>query len=852
MKPKHRPDRKPKNSKAFFPQHFEEKVGYHEVQEQIAFFCANPVGKGLVFNLHASTNYAAIRHRLQRAQEMMALLQQTPNFPVLSVTDLRATVSRIARPGSRLEEEELYPLYRAIELCVLATGYLQKKEEEEYLYPALAQVPVLPEGLEQVSIAISNLLDKNEKIKDHATPLLAELRTEKKKVQQRMGLQMQTIWSEAVKMGYIESDMPHTIWEGRPVLPVIAGYKSKVSGLVHGQSATGKTLFIEPLEIVESNNRLREVQAEEERELIRILTQLTDELRPFLPGLEQMYLILGRIDALYAIAKYAIHEHAAVPRLHSRPQINWLQAIHPLLRRTLAQEQKEAVPLSISLHTPEQRILLISGPNAGGKSVCLKTVGLLQYMLQCGIPIPVSPDSEAGVFESIALSIGDDQSIENDLSTYSSHLKQMKHMAATAGPRTLLLIDEFGGGTEPEIGGAIAEGLLKHFSQHGAWGVITTHYRNLKEFAEQEEGVVNGAMLYNKQELRPLFVLSIGHPGSSFAIEIARKQGLPNSVLQYATDKVGKEVIQSDRYVQEIVRDKQEWQSKRARIENQEQKLESVIARYEQKLKSLQDQHQQIVAEAQQQATTLVEQSRSRIERTIREIVESKAEKEATKQARKELETYASQIQDTPHNNEKTQQIEREIAKLQRRAKRKNERKKQAETKPTTSAHLSTKKEPEQPPQEGDKVLIIPKNIKGVLVELNNDEAIVALGDVIKITCNKTDLKRLPKNNTSTKGAGLAKPKSNLIEQISTKRAHFSTELDLRGMRVSEADSAVQYYIDDAIALGVPQVRILHGTGTGALREAVRSLLAVLPGVASFHDEDVRYGGAGITVVQME
>ncbi len=848
-----RQSKKSKSRLYTYPQNFETKVGYTEVMYLITKYCTNAIGKELIHNLHATADVVAIKHRLQRVQEMISLLQEYPNLLVLSITDLRLALKRIATNGSSLEEDELPLLLHAITAFLSVVRVVgQKSDSDEWRYPALCKIPASSEGLQTVSNSIAILLDKSGRIKSTASSLLAQIRSEQSIVQQQIGNQMRRLMEEAVKNGFVTAESQPSLRDGRPVIPVISAHKRSIPGIVHDESATGKTLFIEPLEVVQSNNRLRELEAEERREIRRILQDLTTEIRPFVCNIEQMYLSLGRLDAVAAIARFAIEEKASVPEIHPRPCMDWQLAVHPLLRKALSSDKKEVVPLSIRLKYPNERILVVSGPNAGGKSVCLKTVGLLQYMLQCGLPVPMSPDSKVGVFDHIALDIGDDQSIEDDLSTYSSHLKHMKYMAAVSGRSTLLLIDEFGGGTEPEIGGAIAEGLLKLFNERGAWGVITTHYRNLKEFAETQPGVINGAMLYDKEHFRPLFSLSVGHPGSSFAVEIARKQGLPAVVLKYASEKVGLELVQSDKYVQDIARNKQLWDHKRVEIERREKQLDATIEVYEQKLRSLREKHNDIIERAKKEAAELLNNSRARIERTIKEIVESKAEKEQTKLSRKELLQYAQDLQEQELQTQQNLTIDREIEKLQRRARRKEEKQqKNKETEKSPEIDLSPSLPQPLLLREGDSVLIVSRGIRGTIISLNAKEAVVALSGNLKVTCKTSDLQPLS-GQEHKKENWMQKPQSNLIEHIREKRADFRQELDVRGMRALEAEQAVQYFIDDAVALGIGNVRILHGTGTGALRQSIRQLLPTIPGVASFHDEDVRFGGAGITVVHLE
>lgn len=490
---------------------------------------------------------------------------------------------------------------------------------------------------------IDSILDKFGKIKDSATMTLAGIRHEIAQTEGSISRTLYTILHAAQRDGLVDKDVAPTMRDGRLVIPVAPGLKRRIKGIVHDESATGKTVFIEPTEVVEANNKVRELEAAERREIIRILTVFSDEVRPHVQEILDSYLFLAQIDLIRAKAELAQEMQAFEPQVKSEPYIDWIRAIHPLLQRSLSKQDKKAIPLDIIL-TKEKRLLIISGPNAGGKSVCLKTVGLLQYMLQCGLSVPLGDRSTVGVFHHIMIDIGDEQSIADDLSTYSSHLLNMKNMMKQSDSRTLLLIDEFGGGTEPTIGGAIAEAVLKQFWQKQAFGVITTHYQNLKHFAEDHEGVVNGAMLYDRHQMQALFQLAIGQPGSSFAIEIARKTGIPEEVIKDASDIVGSDYIQSDKYLQDIVRDKRYWEGKRQTIHQHEKSLEGHIQRYETNLEEIERERKAILRRAQQQAEELLAEANRKIENTIREIKEAQAEKERTRLVREELQQFREQV----------------------------------------------------------------------------------------------------------------------------------------------------------------------------------------------------------------
>lgn len=841
-----------------YPPDYRDKVGYYDLLDLIAKECHNPMGRDLVGALTASSEPSLIRHRLERVREMSHLLSSTMEIPMRRVADMRPTLTTLRAEGSYLTEEELAQVAQAI------LGYegwyrLLTKEQNQFgaatpLYPNLSRLVVGNEGLVEIARSIQRKLDQHGQLVDNASPRLAELRTALQREERAIAKLMRSLLAAAQSAGYVEEEAQASIRSGRPVLPVTAMHKRQIPGIVHDESATGKTLYIEPLEVIEANNRLRELESEEHREVIEILRQLTRPIREQCDRITRLYLSMGRIDAICAIAYFAGSMHCVIPELRDKPIIQWRRAVNPLLQHTLRQEGKAVVPQDISLHYPHERILVISGPNAGGKSVCLKTVGLLQYMLQSGIPIPVHPDSVAGVFRHLAIEIGDNQSMEDDLSTYSSHLKHMRAMSAECGAYSLLLIDEFGAGTEPEFGGAIAEGLLALFNERRAWGIITTHYRNLKEYASTHKGIINGAMLYDQKEMKPIYELSIGQPGSSFALEIARQQGLPRKVLDYATSSVGVAVVQSERYVQDIARDKQYWQRKRTEIDQKEERLEVLLTDYEARLSKLREQRQSLLTQAQQEATDLLDQSRAQIERTIREIKESQAERSQTKEARQALRDYTEQlIQFAPL--EQPNAIDRELERLKRRKERKERKGRMALTTreaqdPSKSSIKLTKP---IPPEVGDLVRITTMNVVGVLSELSNSSATVVVNNRIRISCKPKEIVRLgdDRKDAQSRTEISTAHTTNVVEHLHERRLEFSDRLDVRGMRATEATDAVQYFLDDAISLGFTRVQILHGTGSGALRVSIRELLEHYPGVSHYHDEDVRFGGAGITIVHL-
>ena len=698
---------------------------------------------------------------------------------------------------------------------------------------------------------IDQILDKYGKIKDTASPRLAEIRSQLRKAEGSVSRTLYNILHAAQSEGLVEKDVTPTLRDGRLVVPVAPAMKRRIKGIVHDESSTGKTVFIEPTEVVEANNRIRELEADERREIIVILTEFSKLVRPHVDDIIYAYQLLAEIDFIRARAEFARLTSAIEPDVNACPVVDWITARHPLLWLSLKKQDKPIVPLDIML-TSDRHILIISGPNAGGKSVCLKTVGLLQYMLQCGLSIPVSERSKVGVFDDIMIDIGDEQSIENDLSTYSSHLLNMKNMMRRAGEATLLLIDEFGTGTEPQIGGAMAEAVLNQFVKKHAWGVITTHYQNLKHYADSHDGIANGAMLYDRHEMRPLFQLAIGQPGSSFAIEIARKTGIPDEVIREASAIVGSDYIQSDKYLQDIVRDKRYWENKRQSVHQREKDLEKTIAKYEEEIKELAQKRKDILRQAKEQAQELLKESNRNIENTIREIRECQAEKEETKRLREELNAFKEDVSeiDTKSADDLIEKKMRQIMeRKERREKRKKEKKENAGKPTTIGTKLPTPSASaeQQTFAVGDTVRMRGLTTVGTVETVQGNEATVVFGDV-RTKVKTSRLEHTVKKPESTQPATFAISRETR-QTIDSHKLNFHQDLDVRGMRGDEALNAVQHFIDDAILVGMSRVRILHGKGNGILRQLIRQYLQSVPNVTSCKDEHVQFGGAGITVV---
>lgn len=832
-----------------YPHNFEEKVGFNEIRSLLADLCSSPMGSDRVAEMQAVAEHAVASRLLAETGEMQIIQNEEGLFPDLRLADVREALLRIRPMGTYLEERELLDVAAALRTIEALIRFFHVGEEDkETPYPHLQDLLCDAVAFPEMEKRISGLFDRFGRMKDNASPSLMKIRGELASIEKSISRTLQGILRLAQSEGWVEQGVQPSVRDGRLVIPVSPAYKRKVKGIVHDESGTGKTVFIEPSEIVEANNRIRELEAAERREIIRILIEVCDGLRPHIGALVDCYEWIGLFDFIAAKAKLSNEWNAIIPILQPRPYMHWVKAIHPLLLRSLKAQGREVVPLDIALSAPDSRILIISGPNAGGKSVCLKTVGLLQYMLQSGIPTPLSPDSTAGIFAKLFIDIGDEQSIEDDLSTYSSHLKNMKHFARHTDGGTLLLIDEFGGGTEPQIGGAIAEALLHRFNEQQGFGIVTTHYQNLKSYAEETRGLVNGAMLYDRHEMRPLFRLSIGRPGSSFAIEIARKIGLPEEVIAEATKKVGTSYIDMDKYLQDIVRDKRYWEGKRANIRKEEKRLEEAADQYENRLEAIRQERRQILDEARRQAAEMLSESSSRIEKTIRDIREAQAEREKTLRARQELNAFKEEL--NKEDAEKEERINREIEKIKRRKKRKQEKEETRPPEPLKKA-LPTEQPKPATLQVGDTVRITGQSATGTILELNGREATIALG-MIKTTVALDRLeparpsKEKKTENQRTPSAQM------IVDQIHDKRLDFKQDIDLRGMRANDAVQAVMYFIDDAIQLGIPRVRILHGTGTGALRTVIRQYLATVNGVIRFADEHVQFGGAGITVVELD
>lgn len=814
-----------------YPATFEAKIGFDAVRRMVAAKCTSTLARTHVDEMAFTADVDDVRRRLGEVHEMTRALSESPAIPLDCVTDTAPWLASIRVPGTFIDTEELSQLRSWLKSAADVRAFFDSHIDEgtgHSTLPFLHEASQGIDGVRPVTVAINAVLTDHGEIKDNASAELREIRRQLSSIGGRINSAMRRVLANAVSEGLVDPDVTPAMRDGRLVIPVAPMNKRRIQGIVHDESASGKTYFIEPAEVVELNNRQRELEIEERREVVRILTVTADAIRPYIDPLTETCRRMGYLDFVRAKAMFAIDTNASLPTLSDSAELEWYTARHPVLEASLARHGRAIVPLSIHL-TVDRRLLVISGPNAGGKSVTLKTVGIIQYMMQCGLLPTLYENSRMGIFDSILADIGDDQSLEDDLSTYSSHLRNMNFFLRHGNARSLILIDEFGSGTEPQIGGAIAQALLSRFNVAGMWGVITTHYQNIKTFADETPGLVNGSMLYDRNRMQPLFQLAIGHAGSSFAIEIARKTGLPDDVIDDAREIVGSDYVNLDKYLLDVARDRRYWENKRDRIRQREKHLEDVISRYEADAETLRASRRSILAEARQQAADIIRGSNAAIERTIHDIRQAQAEKEATLEARRNLVRQAGDLED----GDKADSTAPEVL-------RKAPRPKKPKAAPAPAKA--------EPIAVGDNVILDNSGNPGTVLEIEKTKATVAFG-AMKLTVPLKRLTRtLRKPQTGAKAATFVSAAT--VESSRRRQLDFKGEIDLRGMRADEAIQAVQYFIDDAIQFNQTRVRILHGTGTGALRQAIRQYLGTIAAIRDYHDEDVRFGGAGITVVE--
>ena len=779
-----------------------------------------------------SNHYDTVLRQLEETNEFLSIITTQAEFPLNDFHDVTPALNSIRALGSYMPTEELFRLRKSLgTIGAISTFFSRRDEEGNTPYPRLSELCSGIISFNHITKEIDIILDKFGNIKDNASPELYSIKKAIQATTASINGILRRIITEGKLSGILDNDVSPSVRDGRLVIPVAPMNKRKIQGIVHDESATGKTVYIEPGEIVEANNTIRELEAEMKREIIRILTEIANLIRPHIDEMLVSYDILGQIDFIRSKALFAQDLDCNMPHLEHLPQIEWYHAIHPTLFLSLREHGKEVVPLDIKLDGND-RILLISGPNAGGKSVCLKTVGVIQYMTQCGILPPLYANSHIGIFDNIFIDIGDEQSLENDLSTYSSHITNMKHFLLKANHSTIVLIDEFGGGTEPQIGGAIAQAILHQLNEKKTFGVITTHYQNLKTFAEDSDGIVNGAMLYDRGKMQPLFKLSMGYPGSSFAIEIARKIGLPQDVVNEAIDIVGNDYVNMDKYLLDIARDRRYWENKRQEIHAKQKKIDSIIEKYNAQAENLNKERREIIHAARQEAKELLKKSNSTIERTIHDIKRAQAEKEQTKEIRRQLDEFKSRLL------QEAKSVENEIKTIPQKGKKQKNN--------ITSAPTSTK---DTTFAINDFVTMEGNSTIGQILSIDNKYATVAFG----LLKTKVEIKKLLKSQAKS----LPKQEKSFVSRTTTdemrnRQLNFKQEIDVRGMRADEAIQAVTYFIDDATQFSARQVRILHGTGTGILKVRIREYLNAIPNVKSYRDEHVQFGGAGITVVELE
>lgn len=818
------------------------KLGFDKVCGQIAELCTTRRGRELFIEEKFSCSHEEIIWRHSICEEVRSALMMENEFPKEEFVEFGDIAVRLSVVGVFLEPEELIVLRNGLVSVGGVVGFFEKREQYPLMREFMDGISDFPEIVNH----INTIIDRFGKVKDNASAELYSLRKTIRDREGQVSKKLQSILSSAIKAGYTDPEATVSMRDGRAVIPVLAVNKRKVAGFIHDESATGKTFFLEPVEIVEINNELKELEYAARREVIKILSEFTDSIRPESEAIGRSGEWLASVDMIRAKARWAIRNACAMPIVSLDGRLELRSARHPLLEQTLKKEKKEIVPLDIKLD-PKNKIVVISGPNAGGKSVCLKTVGLLQYMFQSGIPIPALANSELPIFDKIFIDIGDQQSIENDLSTYSSHLLNMKIMLSGATDKSLVLIDEFGSGTEPVIGGAIAESILERFVECGTYGVITTHYTNIKYFASSNNGVANGAMMFDIQNIRPLFRLEIGEPGSSFAIEIARKIGLSEAIIKSASQKAGSDVINLERQLRDVARSRNYWEQKRERIRLTDKHVEELESEYANRLTNLKEERNVIIRQAKEDAREMLDSANRTIENTVRIIKESQADKETTRMARREFEATKEFIESgKDYLSEERDRVEREMQRVERRQQRRDERKELRGEKVERPKPEVVKRVVEV----GAKVRIVGQDSVGEVMSVKGKKATIAMGQML--TNLPIDRLEVISNAEYKKETRPVSARTVVSVDISSRKLNFKDTIDIRGMRAAEALEQVQDFIDDAIMVGVENITILHGKGTGALKEEIRRYLETIREIATASDAHADRGGAGITVVEFK
>ena len=785
-----------------FPLEIEQRLGFDQIRSRLVDYCQGPLGVQQVVGMQFSSSFQQVQSLLKQNVEFKLILESESYFPSTQHGNTDEHVDRAAIEGSYLEEEAFQQIIKSLEAISACKDFFNQREDS---YPALFKLSTEVPDLGNLIKSIKAKFDDQGHVRDNASVDLAKIRKELHTEQLKVKRLMDQLFRHAVGQGWVADGVSAAIRDGRLVIPVLAEHKRKIKGIIVDESATGQTIYMEPAEVLEANNEIRDLHHAERREVIKILKELTSLLRIHLPEVFPAFHFLGVMDFTRAKAKFSRDIQAEMPTLKNEPDLNWLHARHPLLYLSL-KGKREIVPLTIDL-TDENPFLLISGPNAGGKSVCLKTVGLVQYMVQCGLLPSLHDKSTVGIFNNIFLDIGDQQSIENDLSTYSSHLKNMSFFIQHSDNKTLVLMDELGSGTDPNFGGGISESILTDLTQKKVWGIATTHYYNLKLFASNNTGIRNGAMQFDQKKLEPLFKLEIGKPGSSFALEIARKTGLPSATLQRAEKIIGAELTGLETLMKSVAEEKQWIERKKLEIGQNEKRLQEALTRYEALSNQLEEKKKEIINKAKVEASLLLSDTNREIEKTIRHIRENKAEKKETRKARQGLQTLVSKVQPAPHD-------------------------------PIAKKELLV---------EGDTVRLIGQEVSGTVLSIKGKNAVVQFGDLR----SHVKLNKLVRSDLAEVNPTITRARSMGIDMMG-KQSYFNPTLDVRGKRVEEIIQVLDQFIDDAILLGQSQLKILHGKGEGVLRKVIREHLKKTNQVVSLADEHVERGGAGITVVVLK
>ena len=826
----------------------EQKLGFEKIREQLMLRCSTNYAKERVKNEKVSHNAQTITKRLVLTDEMRLICMFESGFPQNGFIDSIEFLKPLEIEYSSITLENMNKLYTFVENLRGVLQFFRGTKEGAYLALKAMAEPIM--FFPEVSRRIESIIDRFGEVRDNASAELFNIRRQLREKEGSISRKIQSILRKAQEEGLADEEASVSVRDGRLLIPVSAVNKRKLPGFVYDESATGKTVFIEPMEVVELNNQVKELMFAQQREILRILREFTDFLRPYLPELIEGARFIGEIDFIRAKALVAMQMEAGKPIISQDDTLKIVKGRHPILEAALKKEKKQIVPLTLTL-TPDKHILVISGPNAGGKSVCLKTVGMLQYMFQWGLLVPASEVSEFRIFDDIFIDIGDEQSLENDLSTYSSHLTNMKEVLLKANDNSLVLIDEFGTGTEPTAGGAIALAILENIELKGVFGVITTHYTNLKFYAEKVNGAINGAMLFDVANIQPLYKLEVGLPGNSFAFELARKIGLPEHIIRVAEENAGTGYVDMEKQLRKISRNRRALDEKLARIKNTDKTLENITEKYEKELADIQSVKKQILQEAKKEAQAIIEQANRKVEATIKEIKEAQAEKEKTKAARKELEEFNRDLS-KENVTESDLKIEAKMNKLLERKKRKEERlakgagKGVVKVEPAVQQVIAKKEI-----KAGDKVRIKGGDLIGEVMQVGGTWVNVAVGSIIS-KVQKENIEHISNNEYNNAVKSMPKQKSAHSEGLAERRLNFKPNIDIRGERLMEALDIVSRFIDDALMVGIGEVKILHGKGNGILKEEIRKYLKTVPGVVGCKDEDVQFGGSGITVVKLD